>query len=342
MGWIGLGRHSVGSARDHRKGSSYRGSYCSPPLHVAASISCAKLGGSRPCTYMSHKLLRSWAAGLGGGYGRKRAKATDCGAGSPGTHAAAGRARRCGRCGHSHRGSSFLPRSYRYRSLDRCNGRLADAVSGQNAFSQSQGRFCFPAVLRSHRAGSWGRRFLITSSLLVGSVVTGRVSDLISPSGTAAFGLLVGLAAGRAARFVAVTVDSVSGKAGTLGTLGAAVGYIDSSIQERLFGPTLINFNGVIMAEWYPAGTLTAGAPGSSRLPVTLGHVRVQISGGVTEALRIIDSSSERSAGPSAQREGQSAMTGRSARRSARAPMTLMSATPAGPTTRGSTSARAT
>jgi hypothetical protein len=133
--------------------------------------------------------------------------------------------------------------------------------------------------------GAGGGGFLIASSLLVGRVVSGAASNFISPIGTAAFGLIVGIAAGRAARFVTATLENASGKVGTLGTLGAAAGYIDSNIQERLFGPKLVNFDGLILAEWHPTTrpVIHPDHPQDTNRPITLGHVRVQLMGSETE-----------------------------------------------------------
>jgi len=142
--------------------------------------------------------------------------------------------------------------------------------------------------------GTGGVSFLISGYLLVGpSAFQAGPStiraNIISPGGATIFGLVVGLIAGRAIRFITVTINSASGRVGTVGTLGAAIGYLDTSIQNKLFGPTLINFDGSVTAEWLPTKN---SSDAENTRSVTLGKVQLQIFGGTSKAPAISDNAS--------------------------------------------------
>jgi hypothetical protein len=128
--------------------------------------------------------------------------------------------------------------------------------------------------------------------LLAASLIVGDVGSRLSSSGAAGFGLLVGALAGRVFLLVSrQPANAVTAIAGEPGGFSSAFAYLDEQVQERLFGPALIDYDGKVFAAWYPAGEPEVdpepGGPTPSHAGqrLTLGHVRlVFVSGDEQDA----------------------------------------------------------
>jgi hypothetical protein len=118
--------------------------------------------------------------------------------------------------------------------------------------------------------GSAAAAFLAIVALLLGS---GAVPPAV---GTAAFGALVGVATARViggwtgASIVPVGAE----RQGTGSPIVDTFGYLDRQLQDRLVGRLLVDYDGLLVAGWYPASSRPLD-PVDDRALRTLGRIRL-------------------------------------------------------------------
>lgn len=126
---------------------------------------------------------------------------------------------------------------------------LSTASSASSSWSSASRTAAYSSLMfAALGVTTGGGGFLLAAALLVGDLDT-----RLSSTGAAGFGLLVGALAGQMFLLVVrQTTNAGTSHAGKPTGLSSAFAYLDEAVQDRIFGPRLIDYDGEIFAAWKP------------------------------------------------------------------------------------------
>ena len=100
-----------------------------------------------------------------------------------------------------------------------------------------------------------------TSLVLVLALLVGDVHGQVSSTGSLAFGVLVGAAVGSVASLTSFVSAGLQPQSRPL---VGALSYLDNQLESRVLGRPLINYDGAVIAGWYPHTIEQQGDTGKS------------------------------------------------------------------------------